>query len=142
MKWPESWKAAVSEARTMSQSNGISEWRRAGPLIDVQQTGQDALAFPVGLVPVFRRPFGRAGGGALRAGEGISGAGHDDDTVLGIASHVDEHLRELFMRAAAPLQGPAVRMECHLQDAVPALHTDAWVFIRVLVQRGHNCISR
>ena len=66
IKCPESWKAASSDAQDDVAEQGKFRVAEGGTVdradhghFDVQQIHQQALAFPVGLIPVAWRPPGR-----------------------------------------------------------------------------------
>ena len=150
-KCAESWNAAVSAASTMSDSNGISPCRHAGPLIAAitgtsmfsrfisrarpsQCTRSNALAV---------RPWADralAGGGA-DAGPFVAGAGQDHHPVVAVARDVGEGVGQFAVRPEAPAQRAVVGMEPHLQDAVLPPHVDAGIFRRVVVEPAHRGVS-
>ena len=85
---------------------------------NVQQVAQQPLALPIGAVPLLRRAARHRRVAAGRPGETVAGPGHNHDFGFRVGTDGVKHLRQFRMRPGAPLQGIAVAVQRHLQDAV------------------------
>src|SRR6266511_4813851 len=96
------------------------------------------LPFTIGLIPGSGRPSEPRVRGGARAGERFASPSHDHHFVVGVAGAIVKSLRKFPMWQFAPLQGMAVRMEGHLQDAVAAFHADGLVCFGIIRKRSHG----
>src|SRR5204863_8546782 len=99
---------------------------------------QEVLALPVDAIPRSRRAAHAGAPRRPRTGIGITGAGDDDDLVLGVAAHVAEGPGKLAVRKETPLERPAVGVKRHLEDAIAPFHADGLVLRRVVVKGRHE----
>ena len=135
----------IGEQRQFGMSPGRSVHRADDWNLDIEEVHQPLLTFGQQTVDdLHRRPCWKqrvAGIGNARTAKLRTGSGEDDHLGVVIVADIVEGERQFPMRQQAPLQGAALGVQRHLQDAVAAFHLDEFVLAGVVGKFRHLSAS-